>query len=245
MNAPDNKPIPIGSAVLDQAQILRNRAVKKLRTMEDLELETLGIEDTKQLIHELRVHQIELEIQNEELQRAQEELEASRALFVDLYDFAPVGYVTVSEAGLILEANLTAAHQLGVGRSGLVMQPFTRFILPEDQDIYYHHRKVLFETGAQQTCELRLLRRDVLPLWVLLKATAAADGDKGQPVCRVILTDITERKQTEERLTIAYAELEVLVQERTTQFSVANAALSVELAEYKQAEKSPPQTKKK
>jgi PAS domain-containing protein len=99
-------------------------------------------------LHELRVHQIELEMQNEELRRTQEELEASRERYFDLYDLAPVGYFTLSEQGLILEANLTAAKLLGVARSALVKQPLSRFILPEDQDIHYLHRKALLETGA-------------------------------------------------------------------------------------------------
>ncbi|MBU1184311.1 MAG: PAS domain-containing protein [Proteobacteria bacterium] len=126
------------------------------------DLETLSPEATRQLLHELRVHQIELEMQNKELCRTQGELEASRARYFDLYDLAPVGYVTLSEKGLILEANLTAAGLLGVARGALVKQPLTRFILPEDQGIYYRHREQLFETGAPQVCEMRLAKKTAL-----------------------------------------------------------------------------------
>jgi PAS domain S-box-containing protein len=199
-------------------------------------VKNLSPKEMQHLMHELRVHQIELEIQNEELRRVQVELEASRARFVDLYDFAPVGYLTVSEKGLILEANLTAATQLGVIRQSLIKKPLTSFILPADQDIYYRHRKALFETGAQQTCELRLLRFDSPPLWALLKATMSRDGENGKPACRVVVADIHERKQAEEKLRIAYAELELRVQERTAQLSDANAALSIEMEEHKQVE---------
>ena len=94
-------------------------------------------EETRQMLHELRVHQIELEIQNEELRRAQTGLEAARARYFDLYDLAPVGYCAISEKGLILEANLTAATMLGMARDALVKQPFNRFILPEDNDSNY------------------------------------------------------------------------------------------------------------
>ncbi len=104
-------------------------------------LQALSSEQTRRTLHELRVHQIELEMQNEELRRAQVELDAARSRYLDLYDFAPVGYCTVSEQGLILEANLTAASLLGVARSALVQQRLTSFILPEDEDIYYLHRK--------------------------------------------------------------------------------------------------------
>jgi signal transduction histidine kinase/ActR/RegA family two-component response regulator len=88
----------------------------------------LSPEKARQVLHELRVHQIELEMQNEHLRRTQGELEASRARYFDLYDLAPVGYCTLSEKGLILEANLTAATLLGAARGALVKQPITRFI---------------------------------------------------------------------------------------------------------------------
>jgi PAS domain S-box-containing protein len=245
MNCQDSISNPSGKTTSDQECTLRNRAEKKLLTLEDLELEVLGHQEIKRLVHELRVHQIELEIQNEDLRDAQDALEASRARLVDLYDFAPIGYVTVSETGLIVETNLTAATQLGVARKELVRQPLTRFILPEDQDIYYRHRKALFDTGAPQTCELRLLPKDYPPLWMLLKASAAKDSDTGQPVCLVIMTNITERKQAEQKLAMAYAELEVRVQERTTQLSAANADLSVEIAEQKHIEEALQESEKK
>jgi PAS domain S-box-containing protein len=196
----------------------------------------LSPEEMQHLLHELYVHQIELEIQNTELHRIHVELEASRARLIDFYDFAPVGYLTVSEEGMIVEANLTIATQLGVTRNSLLNKPLTNFIMPADQDLYYRHRKMLFETGVPQTCELRLLQKDGPPLWVLLKATMSKDGGKGKHACRVVVTDIHERKQAEEKLRIAYAELELRVQERTDQLSVANAALSVEVEEHKQAE---------
>ena len=135
--------------------------------------EVPGPTEGRQALHELQVHQIELEMQNEELRRTQAELEASRARYFDLYDLAPVGYFTLSEEGLILEANLTAATLLGVARGALVKQPITRFILPEDQDIYYRHRKLLFETGSPQACELRLMKKDAAPFWVHIDSILA------------------------------------------------------------------------
>ena len=110
--------------------------------------DTLSPEEARQTLHELRVHQIELEMQNEDLRRTQGELEASRVRYFDLYDLAPVGYCTLSEQGLILEANLTAATLLGVAQDVLVTQPITRFILKEDQGIYYRLRKQLFEAHS-------------------------------------------------------------------------------------------------
>src|SRR6202011_2882519 len=124
-----------GSPESDSRQALRKRAEamareKAAQAPENLEARTPEALD--RTLHELRVHQIELEMQNEELRRTQEELEASRARYFDLYDLAPIGYFTLSEEGLILEANLTAAKLLGVTRDALVKQPLSRFVFPED-----------------------------------------------------------------------------------------------------------------
>jgi PAS domain S-box-containing protein len=163
------------------------------------DLESRSPEGIRQTLHELRVHQLELEMQNEELRRVQAELDAARARYFDLYDLAPVGYCTLSEKGLILEANLTAATLLGVARGTLVKQPISRFIFPEDQDSYYRFRKQLFATGAPQACELRMMKKDETAFWANLAATAAQDAD-GAPVCRVVMSDITTRKRSEQTL---------------------------------------------
>ncbi|MHB8090196.1 MAG: HD domain-containing phosphohydrolase [Syntrophales bacterium] len=195
----------MGSKSETPAVALRRRAEgiargKAFRIPEDME--SLSVEAARQMLHELRVHQIELGMQNEELRRAQAELDASRARYLDLYDLAPMGYCTLSEQGLILEANLTAATLLGVAKSALVKQPIFRFILKEDQDIYYRHCKQLFESGEPQACELRMVKSDGTAFWVHLAATAAQDVD-GAPVCRTVMSDITERKQGEERLRVS------------------------------------------
>jgi PAS domain S-box-containing protein len=186
----------------EQAAELRRRAEeiareKAAQSPEDLE--ALSPEETRQTLHELRVHQIELEMQNEELRRAQAALDAARARYFDLYDLAPVGYCTISEKGLILEANLTAATLLGAARSALGKRPITRFILKEDQGLYYLHRKQLLETGEPQAFELRMVKKDETAFWARLEATAAPDAD-GAPVYRIVLSDITERKRAEEAL---------------------------------------------
>jgi PAS domain S-box-containing protein len=195
-------------------QALRKRAEELARNKAPRmpeNIEALSPEQARQIFHELRVHQIELEMQNEELRRAQEELEVSRARYFDLYDLAPVGYCTVSEKGLILEANLTAAGLLDVARSVLVKQPLSRFIFPEDQDIYYRHRKQLFETGAPRECDLRLVKKDGATFWAHLAGTATQDAE-GAPVCRVVMSDITERQRAEEALRESEARFRLLFQ---------------------------------
>jgi PAS domain S-box-containing protein len=168
---------------------------------------TMSPEETQRLLHELRVHQIELEMQNDELRTTQSELDAARARYFDLYDLAPVGYCTVSQTGLIMETNLTAATLFDVTRAELIKQPISSFILKEDQDIYYLHRKKLFETGEPQTCEMRMLKKDGTIFWAHLTAVAAQapSTSSGQApdctkTCRIVMSDITKRKKMETEL---------------------------------------------
>jgi PAS domain S-box-containing protein len=164
-----------------------------------VDLNTQSPEKLRQALHELHVHQIELEMQNEELRRAQTELQALQARYFSLYDLAPVGYLTLSEKGLILEANLTAAELLGSTRTALTQKPISTFIFYEDQDTYYQHRKTLLETGTPQSCELRLVKQDLTVYWAHLSATMAREPDIA-PICRLVISDISERKQTLEAL---------------------------------------------
>ncbi len=152
--------------------------------------------DAQLVLHELRVHQIELEMQNDELRRIQQELEASSARYFDFYDKAPVGYITIEPGGPIRQANFTAATMVGVPRAPLIGMLVSRFIHRDDQDLYYLLRKRLADTGLVQSCELRMLKSDVNPLWVHVAASPGTDPD-GTPVTRLILTDITEKKQSE------------------------------------------------
>ena len=172
------------------------RRVEEITALTPESVDALSPDEARKLVHELRVHQIELEMQNEELQRVQVELDATRARYFDLYELAPVGYCLLSEEGLFLKANLTAANLLGTARGALIKQPITRFILGEDQDIYYRHRKELFSTGAPQDFELRMSGKDGKFIWAHLAATAAQDED-GAPMCRMVMSDISERKRAE------------------------------------------------
>ena len=187
---------------------LRQKAEAHFREREEMSREkitALTHEEMGTLLQELRVHQIELEIQNEELRRAQVDLTASRAHYFDLYDMAPVGYVTVSEAGLIIESNLTAATLLGVKRPSLAKQPVSRFILKEDQDIFYLLKNEPGESGWP-TCDLRMVKPDGTTFWANLKKVSA-HGENGEPLRRIVLSDITWRKQAEEEVRSLNADL--------------------------------------
>jgi len=160
---------------------------------------SIDISAQKAAEHELRVHQAELESQNEELRSAREQLEASRARYFGLYDLAPVGYLTLSEAGLILEANLTAASLLGLSRSALPRKRFSGFIVTDDADLYYLLCKKLSKTGGPQACELRMTKQDGAIFWARLEATVSVD-EGGASGWRVVISDITGRKKAEESL---------------------------------------------
>lgn len=131
--------------------------------------------------------------------RIQSELASARERYSRLYDSASAGYFTVSEKGLIMEANLTAAKLFGVKRESLVKQPVTRFIYPENQDIFCEAHKRLVETGAPQTSILRMLRADAPSFWGRVDMTLEQGADD-LPVCRAIMNDITEFKLANEVL---------------------------------------------
>jgi PAS domain S-box-containing protein len=160
-------------------------------------IDTRSPEETRSTLHELQVHQVELEMQNDELRRVQAELDASRERYFELYDHAPVGYITLNEWGAITEANLGAEQALGVERGALREQPIERFIFTEDQDSYYFVRKSLADTGCAQACELRMVSRADGPFWVQLRTCAAKKGANESPTSRIVFFDIRERKEAE------------------------------------------------
>ncbi|MFZ4441627.1 MAG: GAF domain-containing protein, partial [Syntrophales bacterium] len=191
----------------DQSEDLRHKAEEIARESANRE-EALSqdLPAMTTMVHELRVYQIELEMQNTALRQREEELDAARARYFDLYDLAPVGYITVSEQGLILDANLVASTMLGTvrGGPGHARPIFSQFIHSEGQEIYYLFRKQLLETGEPQACELRMVKKDGPAFWAHLEASVAQDpstdsfrfrsGKAGEPVVRIVMSDITDRK---------------------------------------------------
>jgi PAS domain S-box-containing protein len=157
--------------------------------------EEVTLEEAKRLFHELQVHQIELEMQNDQLRHTQLELEAARARYFDLYDLAPVGYLTLDEAGGILEANLTAASLLGVSRALLVNKPLARYILPKDRDNYQRFRRRFTEEGKSSVGEFRLVRPDGALFWVQSLISSPQPGE-----FRITLSDISEHRRFEDEL---------------------------------------------
>lgn len=154
-------------------------------------------DDLQKALHELRTYQIELELQNEELRRVQEELMAARDRYVDLYDFAPVGYLTLCDKRSIKEANLTLADLLGEERKSLLDQFFPRFIYDDDQDIFHTCFRKLIATEKRLFCELRMLRQDGHFFWAKLECVPYTKIGKNDISIRIVLHDITETKRLE------------------------------------------------
>lgn len=200
-------------------------------------------------LHALQVHQIELELQNDELRRTKTELELSRARYFDLYDLAPVGYCSINGQGHVVQCNLTLADLLGVPRGALIGQAFARSVSRQDQDRFYRACRELAPGTARDArapaslafdCELQMARPDGGLLWVHVKAVQdpqeGGATDAGRPALRMAVTDITQRKQAEvalqqqqQQLHNANQHLEQRVAERTQQLEqarqVAEAAL--------------------
>ncbi|MDP1991102.1 MAG: ATP-binding protein [Syntrophales bacterium] len=186
---------------LSAAAELRRQAEKQLRA-KTAELGPPRTEDdAPRLLHELQVHQIELEMQNAELRLAQEELELSRNTYAELYDFAPVGYFTIDARGLIEGANLKGAHLLGIERGLLLKRPFISFIEDAaDREIFSMYREEVFQKPGTQTCEIRLKRKYGAPFYAQLQSIAKESiaGKAGDILTAII--DIAEHKKAEEKI---------------------------------------------
>ena len=156
------------------------------------------------LLHELQVHQIELEMQNEELRESQIALDIVRARYFDLYDLAPIGYLTLNAHGSIQQANLTVANLLGMTRGALLKQPLSKLILKADQDIYYLSHKKLMESGDPQSFVLQIVTSEGVAFWanlvITLSNATSHDSDVSlntEQEIRVVISDISALKQAE------------------------------------------------
>jgi signal transduction histidine kinase len=172
---------------------LRRRAEEALRAGRVVSPSDPG-DDPQKLLHELQVHQIELEMQNEELRQARDEAEAALEKYTDLYDFAPVGYATLDGAGIIRGINLTAAALLGKERLLLIGRSFAPFVASRPSLNAFLGRAIASQ--GKEACELALVDNGREPRIVRMEAVAGTSGQE----CRVAILDITERKRIEEEV---------------------------------------------
>ena len=168
---------------------------------------------TPEIVHELQVHQIELEMQNESLRQAQVALEESRDRYLDLFEFAPVGYLTLSREGQIAAINLTGATMLGSERGKLLARRFANFLTEEDQGSWNRFFIAAWRQDGKQSGELTLRRQDGTLLPVSLTSLRVGSGEAA-PTLNITLTDIAERRQAVRELQDANSRLEHLAAEQ-------------------------------
>ncbi len=158
----------------------------------------LSSEELTSLVHELQVHQVQLEMQNEALREAQLALQMAHDKYIELYDYAPVGYLTVDNRGIIHKANLASTHLLGVDRMLLIGNPISRFVFKDDSDSFYSKFQQIFATHEKLICELRFIRHNGGEFYAQVDGMAVEDKEGRSTFARLIVSDITERKRIEE-----------------------------------------------
>jgi PAS domain S-box-containing protein len=183
---------------LENLQQLRALAERRLTPAGKKDISEMSPEDIAGMIHELETHRIELELQNDELRQTQVKLTEARDQLSELYDFAPVGYITLDPAGLIVQANLTFANMLGVARDQLIRQPLSDYVATKDQDVYFLHKREVFGTQKRQCCELCMIPQSGESLWVGLESVWVGNAAGEGAQIRSVVHNISGRKQAEE-----------------------------------------------
>lgn len=203
---------------------LRRRAEARLQGTEQHQNTAGTLAGTKRLLHELQVHQLELEMQNVELQEARDKLETLLETYTDLYDFAPVGYFSIDEEGLILEVNLTGAGMLGMDRSRLIRRRLQSFIIPKSRSSFQAFFTKIFEGLGKQACVVSFQNEKGSTFWADLQATPASSTREAKKWCRIAVSDLTTLKQAEEVL------------QRMEGLAAANRELKLEIVHRQMAE---------
>ena len=214
---------------------LRERAEEAMRTSR-ADVAAMPAEDIQALVHELQVHQVELEIQNEELREAQAKLAESRDRYADLYEFAPVGYLTLGEHGAILEANLAAAEMLGTDRGALLQAKITSFIASASQDTFYLHQQAVDEDENKQVCELEMQSSEGPPVIVRLESIKHMQAQHAEAFCRTAMIDVTAQRKAEQELRALNAHLDQRVRDRTAELFQTIGNLQEEVVARREAE---------
>jgi PAS domain S-box-containing protein len=179
----------------DDQQDLRSRAERQPTRARATPRFTAD-DDPAVLYEELQIHYIELQLQNEELQATQQELERSRDRYLELYDGAPAGYLTLTQNGTIAAANLTAANLLGLDRSALVDTRLSGRMDQASADLFHTHLQTVIKDGHKHSCELGLIRADGKLAWMRIESAPCEDVDEyGRTCCRTVFSDISERRQ--------------------------------------------------
>lgn len=189
---------------LSEAEVLRQKAEDLYRSQASKLNSISGESDILKLNHELSVHQIELEIQNDELISAKAELEEAVEKYTELYDFAPTGYITLSREGQILSLNLSASKMIGKERIKLDKKFFNSFLKDNSKRCFNDFLNEIFNSEDEKTCELTLLKNGNIPIIIFLIGIKSKSGES----CDISIIDINNRKIAERNLKIVNKELE-------------------------------------
>jgi len=178
----------------------RREAEQRISREKASEVPTIENNQLKLLIHDLRVHQIELELQNEELRETQQALEASRDRYADLYDFAPIGYLTLDARGRILSVNLTASRMFGDSQKSLFEQHFVAQLCETESKTFFNHLRDVLQIRDKVVSELKLKGGPWPDRYVRLESIAAQDAEGSHTLCRTAMIDISDRRRAEHAL---------------------------------------------
>jgi PAS domain S-box-containing protein len=178
------------------ANTLRNKAEAALK-ITSTQVKKMSVPEIQRLVHELQVHQIELEMQNEELRQMQLELQQARDRYADLYDFAPVGFLSLNTRGQILEANFPVCQLLGVDRKALLRQKFEKFVMATDQPILRQHLHHVEKGRTKEISDVIRLKHNASVCFVRLESLHEDSGIQSlDNQFRIAVIDLTEQEQT-------------------------------------------------
>jgi PAS domain S-box-containing protein len=230
------KEAPIAGPIASPAQPAVPVQAEQLRTAAEAALarvvsKSVLVRTTDELLHELQVHQIELEMQNETLRQTQLALKESLDRYIDLYEFAPVVYLTLTDSGRIAEINLTGVTLFGESRSALLNRGFVSFVVAEEQDEWYQHFRHALKHPERRSCEVHLQRKDGKTFYASLVFLLATPSDSAAPL-RIALTDITARRAAEGEfnqmsLVVAQSPVSIVITDRGGYIVYVNEAFSV------------------
>ncbi len=200
MAAGEKKPEEKNPGTPGDRHSLRDAAEEQLARVPKRSADLKG-QTPEQLVHELQVHQIELETQAEELRRAHLALEESRDKYLDLYEFAPLGYLTLTDKAMITEVNLNGAVILGAERKNLITARFSKFIAPQDQDSWYRYFTGILKQDDRQSCMLTIVRGDGAAFPARLEGIRLTDSSEETISVRLAVSDISDIRRAEEHAT--------------------------------------------
>jgi PAS domain S-box-containing protein len=219
----------------DAVNDLRRRAEDRLAGEQSHANPPAGVEDARRLLHELQVHQVELELQNQELRQSRAALEEARDQYRDLYDRAPVGYLTLDEKGMIRQANLTAARMLSIDRGRLPEQSLYRFVEQEQRGALLRRLKAVAGTNTEMNLEIEIINEGGAGFPAQLAISTLTGEETPARGFRVVIVDISRLKAAENQLHQAIDNLEEEVSIRTAELIAINKALEEEMARREEA----------